>query len=522
MAEEAAARMLALLAGHENAHGTHGTPSAANWSKGGKQEIKGTARTLRGGPTLEMWREHLAGTTPLGVVPIRQDSTCLWACVDVDRYDLRHDEIVRDLERRGLPLIVCRSKSGGAHVFMFMAHPMPASEVRLKMREIASVMGWADCEIFPKQSELVAERDDLGNWLNMPYLGGNKTERWAVRPNGSPMSLDEFLDRAESSRVELLDDVVVKRERRRSSSRGGNQEEDNFQDSPPCLEELTASGFPDGTRNRGLFNLGILAKRKFPDRWKDVLRSWNEAYLVPPLESDEVDEVVRNVGRKDYHYQCRETPCVSHCNAGVCRGRAHGVRTGGDFPVIEGLTKIDSEPPLFLMDVYDKRIELTHHELYSYRDWRRAAQARIDHYFPTMKDDDWGSLVNVAIEKLQVQEAGREVSTIGQFEELLSDFLTSQFRGTTLKELQEGLPILMEDDGRFYFQLRDLMKFLERHNFRVWNRTQVAQRIVGELGGGKRSFNRTGAKNLRTYWLPGTMFDDPEPADIPSSPREPI
>ena len=44
-----------------------------------------------------------------------------------------------------------------------------------------------------------------------------------------------------------------------------------FSDGPPCLQALAASGFPQGTRNMGLFNMGVYARSKFGDTWKEVL-----------------------------------------------------------------------------------------------------------------------------------------------------------------------------------------------------------------------------------------------------------
>ena len=138
---------------------------------------------------------HLDGERPLGIIAIREDSTCLWGAVDIDKYDLDHAQLVRDLAELGAPAIVCKTKSGGAHVYLFFSEPIPAQTVIDKLRELASALGHGDAEIFPKQAQVLLERGDLGNWLNMPYFDSRRTERYAVESDGRGMSVEMFLRR---------------------------------------------------------------------------------------------------------------------------------------------------------------------------------------------------------------------------------------------------------------------------------------------------------------------------------------
>ena len=43
--------------------------------------------------------------------------------------------------------------------------------------------------------------------------------------------------------------------------------QDHIVDGPPCLQVLTTQGFPEGTRNNGLFNIGIFYRMSNPDDW---------------------------------------------------------------------------------------------------------------------------------------------------------------------------------------------------------------------------------------------------------------
>lgn len=255
----AAEALAALFPG--GAHGTHGEPELDQ----GKCSITSTARTLRKPATVEHWRKHLAGERPLGVVPIREDGTCLWGCIDVDVYDDDHRRTINTS-----PLLVpCRSKSGGLHLFLFLKEPAPAAAVQVVLREAAEAAGLSGCEIFPKQARL--ERGDVGNWMVMPYFGG--TFGGKVQPqvgltaDGRELSVEEFAALAEARRVapEKLGTLAA----------GGG----DYCDGPPCLEKLVLRGVPQGGRNKVLFNVGVYARKKHGDRWPDELEEANRQMM---------------------------------------------------------------------------------------------------------------------------------------------------------------------------------------------------------------------------------------------------
>ncbi|TCA40292.1 hypothetical protein E0H72_21055 [Rhizobium leguminosarum bv. viciae] len=179
----------------------HGTYKDETWdAEKGKQEIRATAKTVQAPATADMWRRHLAGTRPLGIVPVDGDR-CRWFAIDIDEYGIDHAEIVKRLKKAKLPLVVCRSKSGGAHVYGWLTVPAPAADVRRKAREIAATIGYPSAEIFPKQDAVDRASGESGSWINMPYHLAENTNRHAVKENGLAMSLAEFLDLAERSAI---------------------------------------------------------------------------------------------------------------------------------------------------------------------------------------------------------------------------------------------------------------------------------------------------------------------------------
>ncbi len=83
----------------------------------------------------QLWIDHIAGKEPsFGVIPIRDDSKCIWGCIDIDTYPLEHKKIVRKIRELELPVVMCRSKSGGAHVFLFTKEPVQAQLMLYKLQ----------------------------------------------------------------------------------------------------------------------------------------------------------------------------------------------------------------------------------------------------------------------------------------------------------------------------------------------------------------------------------------------------
>ncbi len=188
-----------LFAGADTHHGTCDAQGTEKPVPGRKVEIK-AARTVKSSPTPDLWERHLAGDYPLGVSPLRKDDTCIWGVIDVDQYDLSLAEVVAAIAREKLPLVTCRSKSGGAHLFLFLTSPAPAVRVQKVLMGMAQRLDFSRAEIFPKQTQSSGK---FSNWLNMPYFDGDNTYRYALKPRGATMVVSEFLERAAETRTSL-------------------------------------------------------------------------------------------------------------------------------------------------------------------------------------------------------------------------------------------------------------------------------------------------------------------------------
>ena len=170
--------------------------------------------------------KHLKGLQSLGIIPINDNNECIWGCVDIDSYaGFDHKKLIEQIKELKLPLIVCRSKSGGAHVFLFTSEPVSAERMRDKLTEIKTALGYGGSEVFPKQIKLKSH-DDTGNFLNLPYFNGNNTTRYAFLPNGEAASLIDFYKEYDRNKQTEAQFNKIKIERPKSE----------YDDAPPCIE----------------------------------------------------------------------------------------------------------------------------------------------------------------------------------------------------------------------------------------------------------------------------------------------
>lgn len=515
---------MSLFEGRSGAHGTHGEPTRdkAKWG------IQRTARTLREPVTIELWREHLAGTRPLGVIPVREDSTCSWGSIDVDVYDdpQEHSQLIE--RASGYPLVPCRSKSGGLHLFLFLTEPQPAAVVQAVLRDTAAGLGVANSEIFPKQSHVLSDRGDLGNWMVMPYFGGDydgKLKRQAgVRPGQDDMLPEEFVELARSRMVgpdQLATLGATRRQAPRERRTAEASGPADFSDGPVCLQHIAGSGgFNETGRNNSMMMVGIYLKRRHPDDWRQRLEVMNRELCHPPLDADEISAVQKSLAKKDYEYTCKKEPMCSHCDSHLCMTRRYGVGEAGNYPEITSISKVDTKPPMWFIDVSGRRVECTTDELSNYPSFQKRCLDDLNHYFRVMTRDSWARVVNEALEDLTLIEAPPEVGHQGAFVEYLEDFLTNRRRGKRREDLFGGRPYEDAEQGRHYFRLRDLCKHLERENYReegkVPTRNRVARRIA-DLGG-EAEFINIGGRGVRAWWVPSSVIEAPPDPEAPPVP----
>ena len=318
--QDIAEQFFELFQGSEIAHGTF-IVSQSN----GQVKQQGAASVVRLPTTVELWKQHLSGSTGLGIIPIRTDNTCYWGAIDVDDYSVQHESLAQKLASNSIPVVLGRTKSGGAHIWLFCDDPIPAADMRRKLSELAAVLGYAKSEIFPKQEQLLLDRGDVGNFLNMPYQAGERTVRYAFNAQGESLEIAEFLQLCKERSLSLEQFYALDI----AELFGGYEPTEVLQQGPPCLQHLCAQGFTEGSRNNALFNLGVYARLFDEENWETLVQKYNVDYLTPPLAHNEVGTVIKQLQKKDYFYRCDDQPINAHCDKVLCRERKYGVGPTG-------------------------------------------------------------------------------------------------------------------------------------------------------------------------------------------------
>jgi hypothetical protein len=389
-----------LFAGREDAHGFY-YGLAGKMKSRGKRTSK--AESLRDPVTPKLWQDHLtAKGLRLGIIPVMSDGRVNWACLDIDFYDIGdyQAKVAKAIRDAKLPLVQTKSKSGGAHLWLFFEQPIMAewaqkiAYILLDRLDLPTVLGMSEEElkqhvdIFPKNFDPT----DINLWMNMPYFG---KECHCVGATGEEdLSLEEFVAYANEriTAAELLDREAKKPVTKKGAERSPL---------PPCIDWMMQNKIGEGHRDMAMTHVAIVFKRAHGDTWQEKLDEFNEQHVEPPLRKDELRKIKRSVDAKDYEYMCDKVKTL-YCDKGECKKRKYGV---GQEPIdipIEQIEKIDGENPTYIVKMDGRRVVVKPKQLYEFKQFREAAFAVLDRYLPMVKPADWEDIVSEHMQQMQV------------------------------------------------------------------------------------------------------------------------
>lgn len=483
-------RLFNIYKGNARAHGVFNVTT--DRERDGKKQ--GHARVIKEATTLEHWSKHLAGKEGLGIIPIMDNNACNWGAIDIDTYNINHSDLVKKLEKHKIPAVVCRSKSGGAHLYFFFTEEIPAADVLSKLNEVSAVLGHAGSEVFPKQTEILVERGDTGNFINMPYFGGENTTRYAIDVSGESLSLEQFVDAAEAARMSAEKFMSLKTKSSKS--------DEVLPHGPPCLQHLCAQGFGEGGRNNALFSLGVYARMAKKEDWEQEVQNYNVKYMKPPLSANEVATIIKQLQKKEYFYKCDDQPIASFCNKDVCMSRKFGIGPGQRNNDLSTLTKIEGDPPIWILTVDGSRVELSTEALVTQKVFQKECVSQINRYPLTLTERAWQTRMQTLLDNITIVETAPDTTLKGEFEDLLYSFCCDRARGTDKEEIFQGIAVWM--DGRIYFQIRDLMKHLTVNGFVSYTTNKAGLRL--RQMGGERTFWNVNGKGVHVWYFSQDQF----------------
>jgi hypothetical protein len=505
--EEQVEQFLSLFQGNGRSFG--------QWNPNSKSKML----TVKSEYTTEHARAHLEGEIGLGMVPIRDDNKCLFAAIDIDVHGPNggHVDLIAiesRIAKAALPLIVCRSKSGGAHCYLFLKEPEDANSVRLMLGRWAAVVGHPTAEIFPKQAKLDPPKGStdrpLGNWINLPYFMAEGTDRYAL-DGGKEVNFDYFIEMAEGKRASLSDYSTV-------------ASEVDYSKGPPCVAEMVRNKVEEGNRNLAAFQAGIFLKRAFPEDWRTRLEEFNKQAFVSPLNVREMRTIGGSISKKDYQYKCREEPCKTLCNKDLCKTREFGISkddsTANEIPIFDAVEKVIATPVRWVLRIGKDEIEVTTPQLFNYDMVRQAVGERLHIVLPRIKNQEWDQYLREIMSKVQVR---RETTIEDMIFQKLCEYLRRVRVDKTRPEddrredLRRGQPALIsitrmtfingkaeaagECEWYFAFRLFDFVDYLTRKKALPVPAHQIATCLTRVLGeDAKRDKMRVGPHRVTNVW----------------------
>jgi len=472
-----------LFSGLDRVHGTIKIDESLEGDK-----VQGKAYTIAKPPTTELWEAHLKGERNLGIVPIKEDGTIVWACIDIDSYK---DDVckatVKFCREYSLPFVVCRSKSGGAHVFVFFKEPIAAKLVVKKLSQFAKAMGFDGAEIFPKQVSIGPE--DFGNWLNMPYFDWEVSVRYAYGDEGQRLELPEFLEYAENKKLTL---EVWK-------SLSIPELEHPFNDGPPCLQQMAKAKIGEGGRNNALLQFGVYAKLKYGENdYQDKVAEYNYQYFVPPVAQREMtDTIFKSLDRRDYGYVCTQQPQASFCNRAVCLRRRHGIGGAADEEFEATMEMYNLRKLLYLsptgqpldddpeweLTVQGRTIRFTTSQLQVQTQFASRCINKLNIWPPPLPNPRWREMIQSHLSNCEEIEIPFETSPVAQTLEELKAYIARNAHAKNNLDLLNGLALKKDDCYRF--RLESLVEFMRDKSRTTVNIKTVADHL--ELLGLNRS-----------------------------------
>ena len=449
--------------------------------------------------TEQKWIDHLDGKEPsLGIIPIKDDNTCTWGAIDIDTYDgFDHKKLIKTIIEKKLPLVVCKSKSGGAHIFLFVKQSCSAKDMQMKLAEIAAWIGYGESEVFPKQIELNSK--GTGNFLNLPYNHPEYPTRYALNDNGDALdTLYSFIEHYETKVVDKITDVVIDKPVTKKSN-------DDFKNAPPCLVTLASQGFAEGSRNMAMFQLGVYLRQRFPEQLETKLDYYNTKYFSPPLPSREVLTILKQVEDKKYFYRCEDPTFKSVCEKIRCQTMKFGIGNSASND-ITSLKKWVSDNPMYEVTHNGKVIILNLDQLSNHGEYRKQCIAQANESPRPIAPVIWADIVDGLLKNMgegdYIMMPG-EVTAKGQFLDQLKIFLENNGGAKDRQDVLQGM--VYEHEKFLFFKPQSFRDFLKMKRFTKMSDSHQFK-IFAEFNGNTAKL-RVGTKSEHVWKIPASIVN---------------
>ena len=496
-----------IFEGLDSAYGQ--TIKTDQFDERGKHKTK--SYTVSQVPVPKIWEEHLKGTDPgLGIVPINKENKCKWGCIDIDTYPFDHKNFLNKLKSKNIPMILFRSKSGGGHACLFTNDFVPAVIMRAKLKLIASALGFAKAEIFPKQDYIRVDRGDTGSFLNLPYHGGDRTMRFAYDEKGEALKIDDFFEayKEKALSLEELKNLKI------ANDKNGDE---FFKGMPPCLVTLLSDGVPNGQRNNCMYNVGVYLKKRYSekDEWQSHMFTYNKKFMEPPLDVGEINTLIESLDSKDYRYKCKDEPIHSFCDPKTCAAREFGVGDDGPTPEITQIRRYDSDPPIYFAQLDGNTVEVDDATLHDPEKFSLACMNQIGMPMMPVPKHAWRKLLITLFKKALEPITAPESSKLEvQLTEILADYI-NKAPGKELNDVLRGIAYT-DKEGDTFFQFKSFWRYLLKT--KSWPEKtypkQKTLRLLQIMFEVKEEYTQIDNKTTRTLVMETIKLEKPNPRKL--------
>ena len=453
-------------------------------------KTKGKSFVIKKAVTDTIWQKHLDGKEPrLGIFPVTARNLCKWACIDIDIYTYDYEALLKKIIDKKLPLIMCRSKSGGVHIFLFSLTFVSAEQMQYAINNCAALLGVRDIMdcVYPKQTKILAERGDVGNYLNLPYFNAQDPTCYAYKEGFTKASIQEFFemyDKKALKDIEAFINTATPLPKKINSKK--LKDSNPYLEAPPCLLALIGEKIKTGERDDALLNFGIFYKKSHeafldkqgkPHTWENLLIEANRRYFEPPLTHDEVNKTIKTLQR-DYKYTCQNPVIRRVCNPKLCITRKYGISAGEQVSetkdVLGDITEYTSRPPRFFLDVQPAdlekprvRIEVDFNTLRKKDAFYDAVGNQASVWLPEMKAHIYGELMKEKFDNRNFDQAPEEASEDYEFKELFNEFLEAVNAYDQRKFLLDNVNYFDPKTNALEFNLNIFSKFLKARDYKI-------------------------------------------------------
>ena len=286
--------------------------------------------------------------------------------------------------------------------------------------------------------------------------------RYAFKDDGEAATLEEFFELylVKTQTKEQVESIKINKDKIENTEKS--------KDGTPCLNKLADEGFGDGSRNNGLFNVAVYHKQANPDNWEDEVYKSNQEYMQPPLGFQEVKALLASIGKRGYDkYRCKDQPICDVCNAAKCRTKKFGVGFEEEqMPELGQLTKINSNPTQYFLDIGGSRVELNKEQLHNANLFSIEAMDKGSVVVPIPKPKDWRQIyLKPLIATQQVIEPLESLNPVNQLEHLLYQFTVHRSQARRKEDIMNKSA--WTDEGYTYFKMEDFYSFSKRNNWEM-------------------------------------------------------